>query len=170
MTSAVVSPPLPLTHSLTHSLIPQQSQRTCTPSSLPPSAPPARGPARRAAARPPPKKFAPDGRECQSEAKIRRIKSGGGKKFGERATGNARRANSAFGTRYALNCATGKKRGRFCMQNVARCENVVQGWAKEWSLGCVNSHPTARGSQEAGFMQPRDHSRAQRCIRTRSGM
>ena len=27
----------------------------------------------------------------------------------------------------------------------------VQGWAKELSLGCVNSHPTVSGSQEAGF-------------------
>ena len=27
----------------------------------------------------------------------------------------------------------------------------LQGWAKEWSLGCVNSRPEARGSQEAGF-------------------
>ena len=39
----------------------------------------------------------------------------------------------------------------------------VQGWAKEWSLGCVNLHPTARGSQEAGFKQPRDHSVAEPC-------
>ena len=39
----------------------------------------------------------------------------------------------------------------------------VQGWAKEWSLGCVNSRPAARGSQEAGFTQPRDHSFAQHC-------
>ena len=37
----------------------------------------------------------------------------------------------------------------------------IQGWAKEWSLGCVNSCPAARGSQEAGFTQPRDHSFAQ---------
>ena len=40
----------------------------------------------------------------------------------------------------------------------------IHGWAKEWSLGCVNSRPTARGSQEAGFTQPRDHSFAQRCM------
>ena len=40
----------------------------------------------------------------------------------------------------------------------------VQGWAKEWSLGCVNSRPAARGSQEAGFTQPRDNSFAQLCI------
>ena len=39
----------------------------------------------------------------------------------------------------------------------------IQGWAKEWSLGCVNSRPVARGSQEAGFTQPRDHSFSQRC-------
>ena len=39
----------------------------------------------------------------------------------------------------------------------------VQGWAKEWSLGCVNSRPAARGSREARFTQPRDHSSAQPC-------
>ena len=39
----------------------------------------------------------------------------------------------------------------------------IQGWAKEWSLGCVNLQPAARGSQEAGFTQPRDHSFAQPC-------
>ena len=32
----------------------------------------------------------------------------------------------------------------------------LQGWAKVCSLGCVNSRPVARGSQEAGFTQPRD--------------
>ena len=31
----------------------------------------------------------------------------------------------------------------------------VHGLAKEWSLGCVNLRPAARGSQEAGFTQPR---------------
>ena len=40
----------------------------------------------------------------------------------------------------------------------------VQFWAKEWSLGCVNSHPVARRSREAGFWQPRDQSFAQPCI------
>ena len=39
----------------------------------------------------------------------------------------------------------------------------VQGWAKEWSLGCVNSRPAARGSQEEKFTHPRDHSFAQPC-------
>ena len=38
--------------------------------------------------------------------------------------------------------------------------NKVQRWAKEWALGCVNSPHAARGSQEAGFTQPRDHSLA----------
>ena len=42
----------------------------------------------------------------------------------------------------------------------------VQGWAKVWSLGCVNSRPAARGIQEAGFTQPRDHYLADPCIRT----
>ena len=35
----------------------------------------------------------------------------------------------------------------------------VQGWAKE----CVNLRPTARGSQEVGFTQPKDHSFGQPC-------
>ena len=30
-------------------------------------------------------------------------------------------------------------------------------WAKKLALGCVNSTPVARGSQEAGFTQPRAH-------------
>ena len=46
--------------------------------------------------------------------------------------------------------------------------STLQGWAKEWSLGCVNSRPAARGSQEAGFTQPRDHSFAQPCIMSRN--
>ena len=37
----------------------------------------------------------------------------------------------------------------------------LHGSAKEWSLGCVNSPSTARGTQEAGFTQPKDHSFAQ---------
>ena len=39
----------------------------------------------------------------------------------------------------------------------------IQDWAKEWSLGCVNSRPAARGSEEAGFTQPRVHFLAQTC-------
>ena len=39
----------------------------------------------------------------------------------------------------------------------------LQGWAKEWALGCVNSPPLARESQEAGVTQPRAHSFAQPC-------
>ena len=39
----------------------------------------------------------------------------------------------------------------------------VQGWAKKLFLDCVNSRSTARGSQEAGFTQPGDHSFAQPC-------
>ena len=39
----------------------------------------------------------------------------------------------------------------------------LQGWAKEWDLGCVNSPPAARGCQEAGYTQPRAHSFAQPC-------
>ena len=33
-------------------------------------------------------------------------------------------------------------------RQIKRQRNVVQGLAKRWSLGCVNSLPTARGSQE----------------------
>ena len=40
----------------------------------------------------------------------------------------------------------------------------IQGWAKEWSLGCVNSPPAARESQEAGFTQPRVHFLAHPCM------
>ena len=39
----------------------------------------------------------------------------------------------------------------------------LQGWTKDWALGCVNSPPAARESQEAGFMQPRVHSLAHPC-------
>ena len=42
--------------------------------------------------------------------------------------------------------------------------DTVQGWAQEWSLGCVNSRTAARGSQKAGFTQPRNYSFAQPCI------
>ena len=40
----------------------------------------------------------------------------------------------------------------------------VQGSTNEWSLGCVNSRPVARGSQEAGFTQPTDHFLADPCM------
>ena len=33
----------------------------------------------------------------------------------------------------------------------------IQGSAERWALGCVNSCPMARGSQEVGFTQPRAH-------------
>ena len=39
----------------------------------------------------------------------------------------------------------------------------VHSWAKERVIGCVNSHLAAKGSQEAGFTQPRAHSFAQHC-------
>ena len=39
----------------------------------------------------------------------------------------------------------------------------LQGWTKDWALGCVNSPPAARESQEAGFMQPRVHCLAHPC-------
>ena len=40
---------------------------------------------------------------------------------------------------------------------------VIQSWAIGWALGCVNSRPMARGSQEAGFTQPRAHLLADPC-------
>ena len=42
--------------------------------------------------------------------------------------------------------------------NLGTAVRNVHGWAREWSLGCVNSLPAARGSQEVGFTQPMDHS------------
>ena len=33
----------------------------------------------------------------------------------------------------------------------------VQIYPKRWFLGCVNSRPAARGTQAAGFTQPRNH-------------
>ena len=33
----------------------------------------------------------------------------------------------------------------------------IQGSAKSWPFGCVNSRPATGGSQEAGFTQPREH-------------
>ena len=45
--------------------------------------------------------------------------------------------------------------------SVKKTVRYVQGLAKEWSLGCVNLPPAARGSQQAGFTQPRDHYFAQ---------
>ena len=39
----------------------------------------------------------------------------------------------------------------------------VQGSAKRLALGCVNSPPAARGSQKAGFTQPRAHLLAKPC-------
>ena len=40
---------------------------------------------------------------------------------------------------------------------ISQPDKAVQGSAKNWSLGCVNSCPSPRGSLEAGFTQPRDH-------------
>ena len=39
----------------------------------------------------------------------------------------------------------------------------LQGSAKEWSLGCMKCAHTARGGQEAGITQPRDHSLGDPC-------
>ena len=43
------------------------------------------------------------------------------------------------------------------------CAYTLQGWAKEWTLGCVNPAswlPLVAGGE---FTQPRDHSLAQHC-------
>ena len=56
---------------------------------------------------------------------------------------------------------------RFISCNIQVANNSVkyyiQSWAIRWALGCVNSHPAARGSQEVGFTQPRAHLIAHRC-------
>ena len=39
----------------------------------------------------------------------------------------------------------------------------IQGSAKRWALGCVNTLPAARQSQEAGITQPRVHLLADPC-------
>ena len=38
------------------------------------------------------------------------------------------------------------------------------GLGQKWSLGCLNLPPSATGSQEAAFTQPRVYSLAHRCI------
>ena len=42
--------------------------------------------------------------------------------------------------------------------------NSIQGLTKRWSLGCVNSRPAARGSQDVGIVQLRDPFLADPCI------
>ena len=42
-------------------------------------------------------------------------------------------------------------------------EGYVQGSAKGCTLGCVNSHPAARGNQEAGLKQSRAQLIADPC-------
>ena len=46
----------------------------------------------------------------------------------------------------------------------SRHEFRVQGSAKMWSLGCVNSRLVARASQETGFTQPRAHFLSDPCL------
>ena len=58
-------------------------------------------------------------------------------------------------------------RGRIPRQGGNDAGGDLQSWAKERALGCVNSTPAARGSQEAGFTQPRAHSFPQPCKRLR---
>ena len=50
-----------------------------------------------------------------------------------------------------------KRRQTYCMTTLQpnlRHKQHVLGSAKRWSLGCVNSSPAVRGSQEAGVTQP----------------
>ena len=47
---------------------------------------------------------------------------------------------------------------RICDTFEYTCTNqTLQTLAKRWALGSVNSHSVARGSEEAGFTQPRAH-------------
>ena len=46
--------------------------------------------------------------------------------------------------------------------------SLLQGSAKEWSLGCVKCAPAARGGQDAGITQPGEHSLADPCERDHS--
>ena len=43
------------------------------------------------------------------------------------------------------------------------CLLNLQVSAKEWALGCVKRAPAARGGQDAGITQPRDHFLADPC-------
>ena len=47
--------------------------------------------------------------------------------------------------------------GLILLYCVAHKHVNIQGSAKRWALGWVNSAPMARGSQEAGFTQPSAH-------------
>ena len=44
------------------------------------------------------------------------------------------------------------------------CDPVVQGSAKEWSIGCVKRAPAARVIRDMGITQPKDHYLADPCI------
>ena len=49
-------------------------------------------------------------------------------------------------------------------QNLPKLPTCVQGWAKERSLGCVNTASWLPLATRLEFTQPRDHSFAQPCI------
>ena len=49
-----------------------------------------------------------------------------------------------------------------------RMKISLQRCSKKWFLGCVNSRPTARGSQEAGFTQPKNDLLEHICIREKA--
>ena len=46
--------------------------------------------------------------------------------------------------------------------------HYIQGSAKRWAVGCVNSLPAARGSQEADVTKPRVHLLADPCTHERT--
>ena len=50
------------------------------------------------------------------------------------------------------------------MTEAPKVKAYLQGSAKEWTLGYVKRAAAARGSQDEGITQPRDHSLADPCI------
>ena len=62
---------------------------------------------------------------------------------------------------YLINLAKGTEFAP--RENYSHILCVVQGSAKEWSLGCVKRAPAARGGQDAVLTKLRDHSLADPC-------
>ena len=48
-------------------------------------------------------------------------------------------------------CLAKQEPGRARQKFLATTYNNIQSWAKKWSIGCVNSRPAARGTQERGI-------------------
>ena len=53
---------------------------------------------------------------------------------------------------------------RLSRDSRARELNTYRDRLRSWTLGCVKRAPMARGDQDAGITQPRDHSLADPCI------